>query len=61
MAREERGTMTVQEAGRKGGKIGGQTTKMRYGPEFYREIGREGGQRVRELIEAGKKQESRGR
>jgi len=43
--------MTVREAGRKGG----QTTKKRYGPKFYEEIGRRGGQKVKRLIEEGKK------
>jgi len=51
--------MTVQEAGRKGGerggKKGGETTRDRYGHEFYEEIGRKGGNKVRDLIEAGKK------
>lgn len=61
MQGREKGTMTVQEAGRKGGKIGGQTTKMRYGPEFYSEIGHEGGQRVKELIQEGKEAEASGR
>ncbi|HBN08133.1 MAG TPA: Em GEA1 (EM1) [Cyanobacteria bacterium UBA8530] len=55
---EEKGEMTVREAGRKGGKLGGKkggnTTKERYGPEFYSEIGHKGGQRVKELIEKGK-------
>jgi len=50
--------MTVQEAGRKGGLIGGrkggETVKAERGVAFYQEIGRKGGQRVRALIEAGK-------
>lgn len=46
-----KGTMTVQEAGRKGG----QRTAMTHGKEFYEEIGHKGGQRVKELIEEGKK------
>jgi general stress protein YciG len=58
MAEEQKGGMTVREAGRKGGKIGGRkggnTTKERYGPQFYSEIGHKGGQRVKELIERGK-------
>jgi general stress protein YciG len=54
---QQKGTMTVQEAGKKGGRLGGETTKKRYGPEFYREIGHQGGQRVRQLIEEGKQQE----
>jgi hypothetical protein len=48
---EEKGKMTVSEAGRKGGK----TTSRKYGREFYEEIGHKGGQRVKELIELGKK------
>ena len=56
--------MTVQEAGRKGGLIGGkkggETTRDRYGREFYEELGRMGGRRVRELVEAGKKALARG-
>ena len=61
MAEIERpkGDMSVKEAGRKGGerggKKGGETTRDRYGHEFYEEIGRKGGNKVRELIEAGKK------
>lgn len=34
--------MTIEEAARKGGN----TTKERYGPDFYSKIGRKGGQRV---------------
>ncbi len=49
--KESSGTMTVQEAGRKGGMRTAQT----HGKEFYEEIGRKGGQRVKELIEMGKK------
>lgn len=52
------GGMTVREAGRKGGLIGGrkggETVKAERGIAFYQEIGRKGGQRVRELIEAGR-------
>jgi uncharacterized protein len=54
---ETRATMTVQEAGRKGGN----TVKQKYGPEFYSEIGQKGGKKVQEeakryraLKEAGK-------
>ena len=35
---EEKGKMTVSEAGRKGGE----TTSKKYGPEFYEEIGHKG-------------------
>jgi len=51
MSREGKGSMTVQEAGRRGGEKTAQT----HGREFYEEIGHKGGQRVRELIEEGKK------
>ena len=40
-------TMTVREAGRKGGS----TTALRYGDAHYQQIGKKGGQRVKELIE----------
>ena len=55
----KRGGMTVREAGRRGGeqggRKGGETTRDRYGHEFYEEIGRKGGSRVRDLIEAGRR------
>jgi general stress protein YciG len=51
--------MTVREAGRlgglSGGRKGGLTVKKERGIEFYQEIGRLGGRRVRDLIAAGKK------
>ncbi len=47
----EKGKMTVAEAGRKGGN----TTKQRYGEGYYEAIGKKGGQKVRELIEKGKR------
>lgn len=54
---ENKGDMTVQEAGRRGGEATSQT----HGKEFYEEIGRKGGQkggqRVRELVEEGKESE----
>jgi general stress protein YciG len=43
--------MTVQEAGRRGG----QKTAQTHGKEFYEAIGHKGGQRVKELIEEGKR------
>ncbi len=49
--RDRKGTMTVQEAGRKGGLRTAQT----HGKDFYEEIGHKGGQRVKELIEEGKR------
>jgi general stress protein YciG len=51
MAKEKKGAMTVSDAGRKGGE----TTSERYGHEFYEEIGHKGGQKVKQLIEEGKK------
>ena len=46
-----KGGMTVAEAGRRGGtKVAAER-----GHAFYEEIGRKGGQRVRELISRGKK------
>jgi uncharacterized protein len=50
-ARKSGGGMTVREAGRKGGEV----TARRHGPEFYEKIGRKGGQKVKELIEQGKR------
>jgi uncharacterized protein len=41
-ATEKERPMTIEEAARKGGN----TTKERYGPDFYSRIGRKGGQRV---------------
>jgi uncharacterized protein len=41
MAQQEKGKMTVGEAGRKGGE----TVKKKYGPEFYSEIGKKGGEK----------------
>jgi len=49
--KRERGSMTVREAGRKGGEA----TARRHGPQFYEEIGRKGGQKVKQLIEQGKR------
>jgi general stress protein YciG len=57
--RNERGVAFYQEIGRKGGEMGGrkggEAVRDKYGPGFYEEIGRKGGQKVRELIEQGKK------
>jgi len=57
--RNERGVEFYQEIGRKGGEMGGrkggEAVRDKYGPGFYEEIGRKGGQKVRELIEQGKK------
>ncbi len=48
--RPARKAMTVSEAGR----TGGITVRDERGHAFYEEIGRKGGQKVRELIERGK-------
>lgn len=54
---QKKGTMSVSEAGQKGGE----KTASTHGREFYSEIGHKGGekggQRVKELIEKGKEQE----
>jgi len=68
---KKKGSMSVSEAGRKGGQTvrdkyghsfyeeigrkGGETVRDQRGHEFYEEIGHKGGQKVKELIEAGKK------
>src|SRR3989442_16020107 len=61
----EFGGMTVREAGRKGGLIGGRkgglAVKGEGGREFYQEIGRKGGQRGRDLIAAGRRAEEGGK
>lgn len=49
--REAERPMTVREAGRRGGEA----TSGKYGREFYETIGKKGGQRVRELVEQGKR------
>jgi general stress protein YciG len=46
-------SMSVNEAGRRGGEA----TSKTHGREFYEEIGHKGGERVRELVEEGKKSE----
>src|SRR5207253_3559980 len=57
--RDERGVSFYREIGRKGGEAGGrkggEAVRDKYGPGFYEEIGKKGGQKVRELIEQGKK------
>lgn len=49
---QEKGDMTVKEAGH----LGGERVKEKYGPEFYSEIGHKGGQKVKELIEKGEQE-----
>ena len=53
----EKGQMTVEDAGRKGGQKGGRKTASTHGREFYEEIGHKGGQKVRRLIQKGKQHE----
>lgn len=53
--KESSGSMTVAEAGRRGGK----KTSETHGREFYEEIGHKGGQKVKELVEKGKEAERR--
>jgi len=55
---EEKGEMSVREAGQKGGKIGGKRTAETHGHDFYRDIGQKGGQKVKDLVEKGKMAES---
>lgn len=43
---EKKGKMTVEEAGR----MGGRKTAETHGPEFYSQIGSKGGQKIRRLI-----------
>jgi uncharacterized protein len=50
---QSKGKMSVRDAGRKGGE----RTAERHGPQFYQEIGRKGGQKVKQLIEQGKRAE----
>lgn len=51
--------MSVEEAGRKGGQIGGKKTAETHGRGFYEEIGHKGGQKVRKLIQEGKAHEEK--
>ena len=57
--KEKKGEMTVGEAGRKGGRKGGEIVREKYGPEFYSKIGHKGGEKVRELIKKGLESESK--
>jgi uncharacterized protein len=74
MEDEEKGGMTVAEAGRRGGtrvkelygmefydqigQRGGTATRDKHGREFYEKIGKKGGARVRALILAAKQAEA---
>ena len=57
--------LSVAEAGRlgglKGGRAGGNKVKAERGIEFYQQIGKKGGAKVRALIEAGRAALAKGR
>lgn len=71
----DKGDMSVSEAGRKGGETrarelghegyeelgrkGGEARAKELGHEGYEELGHKGGQRVKQLIEEGKRSEER--
>ncbi|MBI3909554.1 MAG: hypothetical protein HY320_01305 [Armatimonadetes bacterium] len=71
MAQQKPGEMSVRDAGRKGGRRtaqthghqfyeeigrkGGEARARELGHEGYEELGHKGGQRVRQLIERGKR------
>ncbi len=57
MNENEKGKMTVEDAGRLGGQKGGRKTAETHGREFYEDIGHKGGQKVRKLIQEGKEHE----
>ena len=56
---EEKGNVSVREAGRRGGEA----TSSTHDREFYEDIGHKGGekggQRVRDLVEKGKEEEDK--
>ena len=47
--------LSTRPSVKKAAKKGGEATRDRYGPAFYEEIGQKGGQKVKALIEQGKK------
>lgn len=54
---EPKRELTMRDIGRRGGTV----TAERHGHEFYEEIGRKGGQRVRDLIAKAKAAEEQER
>jgi general stress protein YciG len=55
----KKGQMSVEEAGRLGGQKGGRRTAETHNHKFYEDIGRKGGQKVRELIREGREHEDK--
>jgi uncharacterized protein len=53
--RETHGHAFYEAIGKMGGKKGGEATRDRYGSAHYEDIGQRGGQRVKDLVEQGKK------
>jgi general stress protein YciG len=53
IVKEDKPDMSCKEAGRRGGI----KTSLRHGEDFYRKIGRKGGLRTQQLLQAGKEQE----
>lgn len=55
MANKDKGSMSVREAGQKGGR----SVADKYDREHFSEIGQKGGERVSELVRKGKQSEDR--